>query len=111
MVALLGHADAVAGRRDEALAVLKELDERSKREYVPAFYSVLIYLGLNDKDQAFQCLERAYEERSTHLVWLKVDPIFDGLRSDPRFTDLMRRMGLADFPDHAPVTSKFTSMS
>jgi serine/threonine-protein kinase len=99
MVALLGHAYAVAGSRDEALAVLKELDERAQREYVSAFYMVLIYLGLEDKDEAFTWLERAYEERSTHLVWLKVDPIFDGLRSDHRFTDLMRRMGLADFPD------------
>jgi tetratricopeptide (TPR) repeat protein len=95
MVALLGHALAVAGRRDAALAVLEELDERAKQEYVPAFYSVLIYLGLDDKDQAFKWLDRAYEERSTHLVWLKVDPIFDGLRADDRFTDLMRRMGLA----------------
>jgi len=111
MVALLGHAYAVAGRRDEALAVLKELDERSKREYVSAFYMVLIYLGLNDNDQAFKWLERAYEERSTHLVWLKVDPIFDGLRSDPRFTDLMRRMGLACLPDPALVSASFTSIS
>jgi serine/threonine protein kinase/Tfp pilus assembly protein PilF len=95
MIALLGHAYAVAGRRDEALLVLEELDERAQQEYVPAFYPVLIYLGLDDKDQAFTWLERAYEERSTHLVWLKVDPIFDGLRADARFTDLMRRMGLA----------------
>jgi tetratricopeptide (TPR) repeat protein len=94
MTALLGHVYAVSGRRDKALKVIKELKERSKREYVPSFYFVLVYLGLDEKDQAFKWLERAYRERSTHLVWLKVDPIFDGLRSDLRFTELIRRIGL-----------------
>ncbi|HEY0545536.1 MAG TPA: protein kinase [Pyrinomonadaceae bacterium] len=94
MISLLAHVYAVAGRKDDAVATLKELDERSKREYVSAFYRVLIYLGLNDKEQAFKWLERAYEERSTHLVWFKVDPIFDELRADPRFTELLLRIGL-----------------
>ncbi|HEY0320581.1 MAG TPA: alpha/beta fold hydrolase [Pyrinomonadaceae bacterium] len=94
MTALLGHVHAVSGRRDEALEVLTELKEKSEREYVPSYYFVLVYLGLDEKDEALQWLERAYSERSTHLVWLKVDPIFDGLRSDPRFTELLRRMGL-----------------
>jgi tetratricopeptide (TPR) repeat protein len=94
MTALLGHVYAVSGQRDRALKILKELKEKSAREYVPSFYFVLIYLGLDEKDQAFEWLERAYSERSTHLVWLKVDPIFDSLRSDLRFTELIRRMGL-----------------
>jgi tetratricopeptide (TPR) repeat protein len=94
MTALLGHVNAVSGRRDKALVVLTELKERSEREYVSAFYFVLIYLGLDEKDRAFEWLERAYSERSCHLVWLKVDPIFDSLRSDPRFTELIRRIGL-----------------
>jgi serine/threonine-protein kinase len=94
MTALLGHVHAVSGRRDEALEVLKELKEKSEREYVPSYYFALVYLGLDEKDQAFKWFERAYRERSTHLVWLKVDPIFDGLRSDPRFTELIRRIGL-----------------
>jgi serine/threonine protein kinase/pimeloyl-ACP methyl ester carboxylesterase/tetratricopeptide (TPR) repeat protein len=94
MTALLGHVLAVSGRRDGALEVLQALKEKSEREYVPSFYFVLIYLGLDEKDQAFTWLERAYWERSCHLVWLKVDPIFDSLRSDPRFTELMRRMGM-----------------
>lgn len=94
MTALLGHVYGVSGRRDKALKVLRELRERSKREYVPSFYFVLIYLGLDERKQAFSWLERAYGERSTHLVWLKVDPIFDNIRSDPRFTELIQRMGL-----------------
>ena len=99
MRALLGHVYAVSGRRDKALKVLRELKERSKREYVSAFYFVLIYLGLHEKDQMFEWLEKAYQERSTYLIWLKVDPIFDGLRSDPRFKELVRRMGLAPSED------------
>jgi eukaryotic-like serine/threonine-protein kinase len=94
MTALLGHVYAVSGRRDKALEVLQELEEKSEREYVPSFYFVLVYLGLDEKDQAFKWLERACRERSTHLVWLKVDPIFDDLRSDLRFTELIRSSGL-----------------
>lgn len=94
MTALLGHVYAVSGRRDKAQKVLKELKERARLEYVPSFYFVLIYLGLDEKEQVFKWLDKAYAERSTHLVWLKVDPIFDGLRSDPRFTELIERIGL-----------------
>lgn len=96
MTALLGRVHAVSGNRDKALEVLNELKERSEAEYVPSFYFFLIYLGLDEKDLAFKWLKKSYKERSTHLVWLKVDPIFDGLRSDPRFTDLMRRMGIQE---------------
>jgi serine/threonine protein kinase/pimeloyl-ACP methyl ester carboxylesterase/tetratricopeptide (TPR) repeat protein len=94
MTALLGHVYAVSGKRDQALKVLEELKEKSEREYVPSFYFALVYLGLDEKEQALAWLERAHSERSTHLVWLKVDPIFDNLRSDPRFTELLRRMGM-----------------
>jgi serine/threonine protein kinase/pimeloyl-ACP methyl ester carboxylesterase/tetratricopeptide (TPR) repeat protein len=94
MTALLGHVYGVSGQREKALKVLEELKERAEREYVPSFYFVLIYLGLDDRDEALKWLERAYQDRSTHLVWLKVDPIFDSLRTNPRFTELMRRMGM-----------------
>jgi tetratricopeptide (TPR) repeat protein len=96
MMAWLGHVYAVSGRRDKALEVLEELKAKSEREYVASYYFVLVYLGLDEKDQALIWLERAYRERSTHLVWLKVDPIFDGLRADTRFTELMRRMGMQE---------------
>ena len=91
---LLGHTYAVSGRRGEALKVLDELGELSKRRYVSSYRVAAIHLGLEDKERAFEWLERAYEERDSWLAWLKVDPVLDDLRSDPRFADLVRRVGL-----------------
>jgi serine/threonine protein kinase/Tfp pilus assembly protein PilF len=92
----LGYTYAVAGRRAEAENVLTQLTELSKRKYVPAGYTARIYVALGEKDKAFEWLERSYEERSIggYFGNLKADPIFDPLRSDPRFTDLLRRMNL-----------------
>ncbi len=90
----LGYAYAVSGRRGEALKLLSELNELSKRRYVPSHAVALIHIGLGQKDQAFACMERAYEERAHLVVDLKVAPVFDPLRSDPRFQDLVRRVGL-----------------
>jgi TolB-like protein/Tfp pilus assembly protein PilF len=88
----LGYAYAVTGRRAEAQKVL---DELSKKKYVPAFTMAIIYTGLGQKDQAFQWLEKSYEEHdSGPFSFVKVYPIFDPLRSDPRFADLLRRMNL-----------------
>jgi len=92
--ALLGYAYAMSGRRADALRMLAELDERSKREYVPASTRALIYIGLGDKDQAFVWLDRAYDERDWRLRELKTQPMFDSLRSDERFTRLLKRMRL-----------------
>jgi Tfp pilus assembly protein PilF len=94
IVAELGYIYAVSGRRSEAQKALKELKELSKRRHVSSFYMALIYMGLGEKDQAFASFETAYEERSPRLIDLKVDPIFDPLRSDPRFAVLIRKMGL-----------------
>ncbi len=93
-VAALGHAYAVSGRRGEAQKVIEQLKELSKRRYVEPSYIVVIYAGLGEKDQAFEWLRKAYEERSFSMLYLKVDPRLDSLRSDPRFTDLLRRVGL-----------------
>jgi tetratricopeptide (TPR) repeat protein len=97
LLALLGHVYAVSGRSDKTeRGTLGELRrERAKQGYVPPFYFALIYAGLGEKDDAFEWLGKAYDERSSFLVWLSVDPVFDSLRSDPRFTDLLRRIGLA----------------
>jgi serine/threonine protein kinase/Tfp pilus assembly protein PilF len=92
-VVLLGHTYAMSGRRDETQKILSEFKERMQQRYVPPSYIAIIYAGLGDKDQAFHWLERAYEERSIPYD-LKVNPWWDHLRSDPRFTDLLRRMGL-----------------
>jgi tetratricopeptide (TPR) repeat protein len=92
-VVLLGHVYAMSGRRDEAEKILDEFKERMQQRYVPPSYLAIIYAGLDEKDQAFLWLERAYEERSVPYD-LKVNPWWDNLRSDPRFTDLLQRMGL-----------------
>ena len=92
-LASLGHAYAVSGRTVEALRILKELKELSTREYLSPYYLALISAGLDETDKAFEWLEKAYDERSAVMVFLKVDRRLDKLRSDPRFTDLLRRVG------------------
>jgi len=94
-LAALGHAYAVSGRKSEAVRILKDLTGKSKRTYVSSYHVAAIPTALGDKDQAFEWLEKAYQERSLWLVYLKVDPVLDPLRSDPRFADLLRRIGLA----------------
>jgi TolB-like protein/Flp pilus assembly protein TadD len=91
----LAHVYAVSGRKTEARKILAELQRLSEHSYVPATGTALIYAGLGDKDQAFAWLDKAYEEHSFQLNILNVEPRFDPLRSDPRFTELLRRMGLA----------------
>jgi serine/threonine protein kinase/tetratricopeptide (TPR) repeat protein len=91
-IALRGYACGVAGRRTEAEKALAELGALSKRRYVSAFPIAWVYLGLGNKDRAFEWLEKAYEERACRLVYLNVERAFDPLRSDPRFVDLLRRM-------------------
>jgi len=90
----LGHAYAVSGKRAEAHQVLEELQDLSKRRYVSPFNIALIHAGLGDKAQAFEWLDKAYQDHSQLLSWVNVWPQFDGLRGEPRFQDLVRRMGL-----------------
>jgi TolB-like protein/Flp pilus assembly protein TadD len=94
IVGLLVHAYAQAGRRADALRLLEELKRRKQTGYVPAAAFVKAYLGLGEYDQAFFWLEEAYKEQSNLLQFLKVHPIFDPVRDDPRFKDLVRRVGL-----------------
>jgi len=91
-LAYFGYGYALEGRRAEAQKVLDQLKERSNQRYVSAATRARIYAGLGEKDQTFQWLERSYEERSIGSI--EVDPIYDPLRSDPRFADLLRRMNL-----------------
>lgn len=92
---MLIRAYAQAGRRNDALRLLAELKDRSKREYVPAGAFVNAYSGLGNKDDAFAALELAYKEQSNILQFVKVHPFLDPLRDDPRFKDLVRRVGLS----------------
>jgi len=93
-MARLAHVYALTGKKDEARAMLNELKLLAQQEYVPADAIALIYAGLGEKDEAFAWLEKAYDEHSFSMTWLKVEPSWDSLRSDPRFADLLRRMGL-----------------
>jgi eukaryotic-like serine/threonine-protein kinase len=92
-LAALGRAYALSGNRMEAMKVIEELRQRAKRVHVSPYDVAIIYAGLGQKDKALEWLEKAYEGRSWYLCSLSVDPKLDGLRSDPRFQDLMRRIG------------------
>ncbi len=94
--AALGHIYAVSGHRDEAQRVLDELKESSKQRFVSAVWPALIYAGLDEKDLAFEWLEKAYDQRAGWLIYLNTDPRFDSLRSDARFSHLKKRVGLAE---------------
>lgn len=93
-LAALAHAYAVSRQGAEARKILDQLKERSTQTYVQPMWKAVIHIGLGEKDQAFDWLQRAFEDRSVWLVYLKVDPFFNPLRSDPRFADLMGRVGL-----------------
>jgi TolB-like protein/DNA-binding winged helix-turn-helix (wHTH) protein/Flp pilus assembly protein TadD len=94
VISALIWAYAHAGRRADALRLLGELKKRQQTGYVPAGAFVHAYLGLGDNDEAFTWFERAYRERSNILIYIKVFPLYDPLRGDPRFQDLVRRVGL-----------------
>ena len=74
--------------------ILDDLTARSKHKYVPAFSFAILYLGLGDRDKAFDWLNQACQDRSTYLVYAKVAPLLDPMRSDRRFDRLLENMGL-----------------
>jgi hypothetical protein len=91
---VLVHAYAHTGRQSEAIALVDELRRRQQKGYIPAAAFVNAYLGLGDKKQAFAWMERAYQEQSMILQYLKVNPFFDSVRDDPRFANMLHRVGL-----------------
>ncbi len=95
-LAALGYAYGVAGKKDKALTELDRLKSISTKRFVPSYYIAGIHLALGDRDLAFEWLGRACAERCSLLGTLKVDPVFDPLRADPRFAALMRCVHLAD---------------
>jgi len=92
--AQLAHAFAVSGDQNEARKIIVGLEETAKHTYVSPYQIAAIYAGLGDQNQAFAWLEKAYEDRSEWLVNLTNEQRFDSLRADPRFADLLRRVGL-----------------
>jgi TolB-like protein/DNA-binding winged helix-turn-helix (wHTH) protein/Tfp pilus assembly protein PilF len=91
----LGYVYGRAGRSADAHRIIAELTNRSAREYVPPYALALVHAGLGDNEHAVEWLERAYEERSPRLVFLNVEPMLDGLRSEARFERLVQLVGLA----------------
>jgi tetratricopeptide (TPR) repeat protein len=88
----MGYAYAMSGKRNEALALLNTL--KARKAYVSPAELAILYAGLGDKEAALAALERAYAAHDPQMQYLKVEPHYDSLRSDPRFTDLMRKVGL-----------------
>jgi serine/threonine-protein kinase len=94
-VAFEGYALAKLGKRDEAQAVLDALLKRSKERFVPPYHIAMVYNGLGERDQALAWLERGVEQRDPKMTFLKVESKWNNLRADPRFQDLMRRVGFS----------------
>jgi serine/threonine-protein kinase len=94
VLSYLAHVYARSGKREEAMKVVGQMHELAKQRYVPAYGFGLAYAGLGDKDQAFQWLEQSLQDRAWEITYLRVDPNMDSLRSDPRFNDLLKRIGL-----------------
>lgn len=92
--AVLGLAYAVSGQKEQAQKTVDSLTASARKRYIPPTYFGILYAGLGDKDQALAWLEKAFEERADLLTWLNVEPMMDDVRSDPRFHDLIRRIGL-----------------
>jgi tetratricopeptide (TPR) repeat protein len=90
----IAYVQALSGNKRAAQKTLNELTERSNHSYVSDYHLAVISLALDDKDQALHWLEKACDKHGVGMGTLKVDPMIDSLRSDPRFTDLMRRVGL-----------------
>ena len=93
-MASLAHAYGVSGQKEKAQKILGELEGRAKKESISGYQFALIYVGLGEKKKALAALERAFRERSTLLTYSKMDPRFDSIRSDVRFIDIQRRIGL-----------------
>ena len=89
----LGSAYAIAGFKDEALQCLEKLDKIAENRYVSPYYRALIFMNLGDLDRTFELLEKAFEEKENWLIFFKVMPFVDRLRSDPRFNQLLKKIG------------------
>jgi eukaryotic-like serine/threonine-protein kinase len=103
MRAALAHTYGKSGRTKEALERLDDLTELAKQKYVAPHFFAGICIGLGENDRAMEYLEKSYEEHSHWLIYLHIDPSMDGLRSNPRFQDLLRRVGLPELPAAIPA--------
>lgn len=90
----LGHAYAISGNKAKARTLLRELNDLSAKQYFPAFQIALIHIGLGESDEAFELLEKSYEDHYPWLIHLNVEPRLDPIRKDPRFARFLHRIGL-----------------
>jgi adenylate cyclase len=90
----IAYVNAISGNKDKARKTLARLKNLSTQVPIQAHHFALIYVGLGERDETFRWLERAFQEHSEMMLWLKVDPRFDSLRQDFRFNDLVRRVGM-----------------
>jgi TolB-like protein len=93
--AMLAHAYVRAGRKSEAQKILNDLNQQKRAKYIDSYHLATIYAALGNKEQALQSLEDAFSDRSSWIVWIRLEPKFDSLRSDPRYASLMRRVGVS----------------
>ena len=82
----------------EAIAILRDLEKTAEQQYVPPYNLAIVYASLHNNDQAFRWLEKSYQERSDRLVWLQQDPMLDGIRTDERFENLLKRVRRDQMP-------------
>ncbi len=92
---MLGHGLASAGRKAEAMQILDKLIERAKGQYVPSYWIAVIYNGFRNKEQVVAWLQKAFDERSSWLVWTNVEPRFAWLKDDPDIASLLNEMKLS----------------
>jgi hypothetical protein len=90
----LAQTFGAAGMKNKAIEILDDLAKLAKQKYVAAYFFAGIHVGLGEDDRAIECLEKSYEEHSHWLIYLHMDPGMDALRPNPRFQDLVRRVGL-----------------
>lgn len=93
-ISSLGRLYARMGNRAEAQKMLDKLQEISKQRYCSTYWTALLYIGLGDKERALSALEKACDDRYFLMIWVNSDPLFDGLRSEARFIEIVRRIGL-----------------
>jgi tetratricopeptide (TPR) repeat protein len=98
MRAALAQTFGAAGMEDKAIEILDALSKLAEEKYVAPYFLAGIHVGLGENDRAIDCLEKSYEEHSHWLIYLHMDPGMDALRSNPRFQDLLRRVGLPPPP-------------
>jgi tetratricopeptide (TPR) repeat protein len=95
-LSVLGQVTAASGNTNDALSLIKEIEQKPIKGESDKFFIAAIYAGMGDRDEAFAWLEKSFKEHNTAMTNLRIDPFFESLSDDPRFKDIIRRMGLPE---------------